>query len=406
MRQGNEGLKEFTARIRELFKLPPEVDISLTFGCKEPMSGHHLKLEGMGAFDAAVHCASVAAAERQHKQAGRQARRAAGIASQESSDDGEDTTDLLQSTLGGPIQRPPAVRRYGNPTPQAPATPTQPPARPREQTTPNTPPVPTRQNNRRNGPRPETGRRDIPSSMRNLIDSLNPNAPARDRNQAPATVRQQERPPAPVGWPTGLSSLLNNDGTTNPPNTGFSRLNPTAPPFNPAPGTPVASSPWQQMAGPAPAAATSSTGSSPSPLAAANAGPTPAEAFGAGATSGAGAAPSTQPRRVRRTSSRNQRAANAAAPEQGAAAASAADMDVDNSVATGAAAASATPPGSTGGAAPGASNGSAAQPGKLNYDNLPPNPISRNKLTQVLSFFGIRPPPQGFTLGSNVTMDP
>jgi hypothetical protein len=31
------------------------------------MSGQHLKLEGIGAFDAAVHCASVAAAERQHK---------------------------------------------------------------------------------------------------------------------------------------------------------------------------------------------------------------------------------------------------------------------------------------------------------------------------------------------------
>jgi hypothetical protein len=31
------------------------------------MSGTHLKLEGMGAFDAAVHCASVAAAERQQK---------------------------------------------------------------------------------------------------------------------------------------------------------------------------------------------------------------------------------------------------------------------------------------------------------------------------------------------------
>jgi len=52
---------------RELFRLPEDVDISLTFGCKEPMSGSHLKLEGMGAFDAAVHCASVAAAERQQK---------------------------------------------------------------------------------------------------------------------------------------------------------------------------------------------------------------------------------------------------------------------------------------------------------------------------------------------------
>lgn len=67
MKQGPDGLKEFTSRIRELFRLPEDVDISLTFGCKEPMSGQHLKLEGIGAFDAAVHCASVAAAERQHK---------------------------------------------------------------------------------------------------------------------------------------------------------------------------------------------------------------------------------------------------------------------------------------------------------------------------------------------------
>jgi len=47
-------------RRRELFRLPEDVTSSLTFGCKEPMSGTHLKLEGMGAFDAAVHCASVA----------------------------------------------------------------------------------------------------------------------------------------------------------------------------------------------------------------------------------------------------------------------------------------------------------------------------------------------------------
>lgn len=67
VKQGSDGVKEFTSRIRELFRLPEDVDISLTFGCKEPMSGQHLKLEGIGAFDAAVHCASVAAAERQHK---------------------------------------------------------------------------------------------------------------------------------------------------------------------------------------------------------------------------------------------------------------------------------------------------------------------------------------------------
>ncbi|PNH05678.1 hypothetical protein TSOC_008028 [Tetrabaena socialis] len=67
VKQGPDGLTEFTLRIRELFRLPEDVDISLTFGCKEPLSGQHLKLEGIGAFDAAVHCASVAAAERQHK---------------------------------------------------------------------------------------------------------------------------------------------------------------------------------------------------------------------------------------------------------------------------------------------------------------------------------------------------
>ncbi|GAX77690.1 hypothetical protein CEUSTIGMA_g5133.t1 [Chlamydomonas eustigma] len=67
VKQGRDGLLEFTDRIRELFRLPEDVDISLTFGCKEPMSGQHLKLEGIGAFDAAVHCASVAAAERQQK---------------------------------------------------------------------------------------------------------------------------------------------------------------------------------------------------------------------------------------------------------------------------------------------------------------------------------------------------
>jgi hypothetical protein len=34
VKQGNDGLSEFTSRIRELFRLPEDVDISLTFGCK------------------------------------------------------------------------------------------------------------------------------------------------------------------------------------------------------------------------------------------------------------------------------------------------------------------------------------------------------------------------------------
>lgn len=67
VKQGEAGLQEFQSQIRTLFRLPDDVDISLTFGCKEPMSGQHLKLEGTGAFDAAVHCASVAAADRQQK---------------------------------------------------------------------------------------------------------------------------------------------------------------------------------------------------------------------------------------------------------------------------------------------------------------------------------------------------
>ena len=67
VKQGPDGLAEFQSKIRDLFRLPDDVDISLTFGCKEPMSGQHLKLEGVGAFDAAVHCASVAAADRQQK---------------------------------------------------------------------------------------------------------------------------------------------------------------------------------------------------------------------------------------------------------------------------------------------------------------------------------------------------
>ncbi|KAI8471650.1 MAG: hypothetical protein J3K34DRAFT_227780 [Monoraphidium minutum] len=67
VKQGPDGLQEFQSTIRDLFRLPEDVDISLTFGCKEPMSGQHLKLEGVGAFDAAVHCASVAAADRQQK---------------------------------------------------------------------------------------------------------------------------------------------------------------------------------------------------------------------------------------------------------------------------------------------------------------------------------------------------
>ena len=65
VRQGSAGLKEFTDKIRALFHLPEDKGIELSFGCREPMFGVHLQLDRIGAFDAVVHCASVAAAERQ-----------------------------------------------------------------------------------------------------------------------------------------------------------------------------------------------------------------------------------------------------------------------------------------------------------------------------------------------------
>mmetsp|Transcript_19037 Transcript_19037/g.32574 ORF Transcript_19037/g.32574 Transcript_19037/m.32574 type:complete len:591 (-) Transcript_19037:575-2347(-) len=127
VRQGDAGLSDFTSRIRELFQLPTEVDISLTFGCKEPMSGHHLKLEGMGAFDAAVHCASVAAAERQHK-AGQRAVGQGGAGEGDfGSEDDEDGPDLLQSTLASTphanVFPAPTMRSRSTPRPQRPQPP-------------------------------------------------------------------------------------------------------------------------------------------------------------------------------------------------------------------------------------------------------------------------------------------
>ena len=66
VRQGSDGLKEFTDKIRALFHLPDDVDVAcMSFGCREPMSGVHLQLDRIGAFDAWVHCAAIAAAERQ-----------------------------------------------------------------------------------------------------------------------------------------------------------------------------------------------------------------------------------------------------------------------------------------------------------------------------------------------------
>ncbi|KAG2497620.1 hypothetical protein HYH03_004361 [Edaphochlamys debaryana] len=69
---GPEGYRRFTAAIRAAFALPDDSELNITFTCDEPNSGRAqdqargslLTLQGAGAYDAAVHCASVSAARR------------------------------------------------------------------------------------------------------------------------------------------------------------------------------------------------------------------------------------------------------------------------------------------------------------------------------------------------------
>ncbi|KAK9815250.1 hypothetical protein WJX72_000688 [[Myrmecia] bisecta] len=61
---GEAGMAEFQANIRGIFGLQGTDVISLTFGCKAPGSGEDLTLEGWASFDAAVHCAAIAAGQR------------------------------------------------------------------------------------------------------------------------------------------------------------------------------------------------------------------------------------------------------------------------------------------------------------------------------------------------------
>eukprot|EP00877_Chromochloris_zofingiensis_P005715 jgi/Chrzof1/15144/Cz09g28230.t1 len=61
---GPDGYKQFTEAIRKAFRLPDDSELNITFTCDEPSSGALLTLSGPGAYDAAVHCASVSAARR------------------------------------------------------------------------------------------------------------------------------------------------------------------------------------------------------------------------------------------------------------------------------------------------------------------------------------------------------
>ncbi|KAK9811096.1 hypothetical protein WJX73_002158 [Symbiochloris irregularis] len=62
---GPSGYQEFSERVRAAFGLPDDSDLNITFTCDEPCEpANQLTLQGRGAFDAAVHCASVSAARR------------------------------------------------------------------------------------------------------------------------------------------------------------------------------------------------------------------------------------------------------------------------------------------------------------------------------------------------------
>ncbi|GMH45916.1 hypothetical protein BSKO_13879 [Bryopsis sp. KO-2023] len=64
VKAGADGLSDFTDTIRQKFELENDAAINVTFGCRDPLSGGFIKLEGQGAFNAAVHCAAVSAAAR------------------------------------------------------------------------------------------------------------------------------------------------------------------------------------------------------------------------------------------------------------------------------------------------------------------------------------------------------
>lgn len=81
VKPGLDGYKQFTEAIRRAFNLPEDSELNITFTCDEPSTGTGpavvpcapsagslLTLQGAGAYDAAVHCASVSAARRQTQQ--------------------------------------------------------------------------------------------------------------------------------------------------------------------------------------------------------------------------------------------------------------------------------------------------------------------------------------------------
>ena len=79
VKPGIDGYRAFTEAIRRAFSLPDDSELNITFTCDEPCTagspaapvapvaatpGSLLTLQGAGAYDAAVHCASVSASRR------------------------------------------------------------------------------------------------------------------------------------------------------------------------------------------------------------------------------------------------------------------------------------------------------------------------------------------------------
>lgn len=67
VKPGPAGYLQFTEAIRHAFQLPMDSELNITFTCDEPCieNGSLLTLQGPGAYDAAVYCASVSAARHQ-----------------------------------------------------------------------------------------------------------------------------------------------------------------------------------------------------------------------------------------------------------------------------------------------------------------------------------------------------
>jgi len=62
--QNESGVDNFSTHIRDLFGIQNNVQLKFTFYCTEPTTGDLITLEGAGAYNAAMHCASVSASKR------------------------------------------------------------------------------------------------------------------------------------------------------------------------------------------------------------------------------------------------------------------------------------------------------------------------------------------------------